>query len=58
MNEDLSVLRTWFHFVLADAELAGEPLKDDDILLNYSGNGASCFVTVGNMKRAVEEPAK
>ena len=38
-------LRSWWSFVKAGQELDGEPIKDDDIILNYSGNGASIMVT-------------
>ena len=44
------VFTTWWAFVNAGRELDYDPpLKDDDVILHYSGNGAGCMVTAGQI---------
>lgn len=39
----------WWNFVKAGAELDGDDLKPDDVILHYSGNGSSLRVTVQDL---------
>lgn len=50
-----STLLTWWSFIKTDAQLAGENLKPDDVVLSYSGNGASIMVTVQDIDDFCEE---
>lgn len=51
----MSLFATWWSMVEAGRELDGDPrIPDDAIILNYSGNGASCFVTAGDIREIVK----
>ena len=39
---------------LAEAELVGEPVKDETVLFSFMGSGASDHVTVGDFRKAHE----
>ena len=44
--ESGKIISAWWSMVLAGREIDGdEPLKDSDVILHYSGCGASCMVT-------------
>lgn len=43
-------LSLWWAMVEADAELAGEPLQDDQIALHFMGSGASHIVNVKDIR--------
>lgn len=51
----LQLLQTWWEMVKADEELAGSPFKDDDVILNFSGSGASCHLTKKQLDDALSE---
>jgi hypothetical protein len=44
------LLSAWWLFCEAGAECDGEPLEADLIAVSYSGNGASCFVQVCDVR--------
>ena len=51
-SREFGLLATWWAMVNAGRELDGDPaLKDDQVILNYSGNGAGCFLTTGDLNR-------
>jgi len=53
-HDALSVVRCWWAMVNAGRELDGDPpLKDDDVILHFSGNGASCMVTAKQLNTAL-----
>ena len=39
---------------LAEADLAGEPIKDEAVLFSFMGSGASDHVTVGEFRKALD----
>jgi hypothetical protein len=46
----VGLFSAWFAFCEAGAICDGEPLQDEQFALHYSGNGASCMVTVGDLR--------
>lgn len=51
-----SAFKVWWAMVESDCELQNSPLNDSDIALNYMGNGASCYVTTGEIRKMLGEP--
>ena len=45
----MDTLETWWLAIKAEAELAGETLKPETIVLSYTGNGMIVFVTAQQM---------
>jgi hypothetical protein len=41
---NVGLFMLWWEMVKADRELAGEPIHRDDLVLHFSGSGASCMV--------------
>ncbi|GAB1839163.1 hypothetical protein MyNCGM121_59570 [Achromobacter xylosoxidans] len=57
-NEGLASLRVWWAMVEAHAELADEPIGDEDPILHFMGSGASHQVTAGDIRGALQwEPS-
>lgn len=55
MSQDIadpipSTFRIWWAMIEAEYQIDGQVLSDDDIALNYMGCGASCSVTVGEIR--------
>lgn len=50
----MSLLRTWWVMVKTDAELSGNAISEEAIVLNFSGSGASCFLTKKDLDNALE----
>jgi hypothetical protein len=51
-NELLSsTFAMWWTMIEAEHELSEESIKDDQIILNYMGCGASCHVTAGDIRK-------
>lgn len=48
---------SWWGAVQADAELAGQPLGDDAMVLSYSGNGMGVYVTAGHIRALLSDYA-
>ncbi|MDH0520837.1 hypothetical protein [Achromobacter xylosoxidans] len=53
-NEGLASLRVWWAMVEAHAELADEPIGDEDPILHFMGSGASHQVTAGDIRGALQ----
>lgn len=51
----MSLLKMWWTMVNIDAELSDEPIKDDAVILNFVGSGASCFLTKRQLDCAMSE---
>lgn len=52
-------LGLWWSMVEAERELGGQPrLADEEVVLHYSGNGASHIVTVGHIRDALRNAQK
>lgn len=52
---------SFFDFFEIDAELSGEPMKDDDVFVSFMGSGASDILTVGDLRelaKALKEEVK
>jgi hypothetical protein len=49
-----STFRTWWAMIEAGRELEGRPLKDFDVVLQYMGNGSSCEVTAGQIRKMLK----
>ena len=49
-----STFRTWWAMIEAGRELEGRPLNDFDVVLQYMGNGASCQVTAGQIRKMLK----
>lgn len=50
--DSTALIYGWWIFTEAGNKTDEEPdFKDDQIVLNYSGNGAGCFVTVGDFRK-------
>lgn len=53
----VGLLRTWWAMTKAGYELdEGESLRPEQVVLNFSGNGASCFLTVADLDALFVEP--
>ena len=52
-SEDVqkSTFSLWWSMVEAEHDLAGEPIKDNEIILHYMGCGAICQVTAGDIRK-------
>lgn len=57
-NEGFSSLSLWWTMIEAEAELAGEPIKDDAPILHFKGCGTSHQVTAGDIRAALFSVAK
>lgn len=53
-QEASSPLSIWWAMIEADNELAGEPLKDEEVALSFMGSGASSRVTVGQIRKMLD----
>jgi len=52
-NDGFSSLSLWWTMIEAEAELVGEPIKDDAPILSFMGCGASHQVTAGEIRAAL-----
>lgn len=50
----IGLFTMWWSMVKADAELAGQPIHRDDLILHFSGSGAGCMVFAKDLDAAVE----
>ena len=51
----MSLLATWWSMTKIHHELAGEPIPEDAVVLNFMGSGASCHLTKKQLDEAIEE---
>ena len=51
----MQLLRMWWSMVSADADLNGNILRDGDVVLSFSGSGASCCLTKKQLDDALAE---
>lgn len=49
-----STFKLWWSMIEADGELAEKPLNDSDIVLSFMGNGGSCQVTAGDIRKMLK----
>lgn len=54
----LSIFKTWWAMNEAEWELTGTVVSDSEIILHYSGSGASCHVTAGDIRKMVGTSAQ
>ena|SRR5688572_25958158 len=50
-----STFRVWWAMIEAESEINGTVLKDEDVVLGHMGIGASCQVTVGDMRAMLNQ---
>lgn len=54
----IDLVVSWWGMVKAHNELAGKPLHPDELVLHFSGSGASCMVFVKDLDAAIDELKK
>jgi len=58
MNHNHPTLATWWTMIRAGAELSGQPIPDDSVVLFASVGGGSCLVTAGDLDKLLRDYQK